>query len=106
MIRRPPRSTLFPYTTLFRSSSMQSEAGSIGLGFAIPIDEVMPLIDEMAKGETPTHARLGISVENAGTSTGAQVVDGAKIRQVNAGSAADTAGLQDGDVITKIDGQL
>src|SRR5256885_7859389 len=27
MIRRPPRSTLFPYTTLFRSHSMQSSAG-------------------------------------------------------------------------------
>src|SRR2546426_2574286 len=25
MIRRPPRSTLFPYTTLFRSSSASSE---------------------------------------------------------------------------------
>src|SRR2546430_6059163 len=27
MIRRPPRSTLFPYTTLFRSSSRDSAAG-------------------------------------------------------------------------------
>src|SRR5947209_10749072 len=26
MIRRPPRSTLFPYTTLFRSSRLWSEA--------------------------------------------------------------------------------
>src|SRR2546430_16040987 len=29
MIRRPPRSTLFPYTTLFRSSR---RAGSAGMG--------------------------------------------------------------------------
>src|SRR5256885_8752760 len=27
MIRRPPRSTLFPYTTLFRSSRLLSDAG-------------------------------------------------------------------------------
>src|SRR5256885_9872352 len=27
MIRRPPRSTLFPYTTLFRSQRPQSRAG-------------------------------------------------------------------------------
>src|SRR3989442_12007116 len=27
MIRRPPRSTLFPYTTLFRSPCIQTEAG-------------------------------------------------------------------------------
>src|SRR5689334_24372931 len=28
MIRRPPRSTLFPYTTLFRSQGRQPQAGS------------------------------------------------------------------------------
>src|SRR2546425_7670275 len=28
MIRRPPRSTLFPYTTLFRSQSMDSRTSS------------------------------------------------------------------------------
>src|SRR5260370_15848172 len=33
MIRRPPRSTLFPYTTLFRSISNQ------------PLDELVPYID-------------------------------------------------------------
>src|SRR2546427_6994453 len=30
MIRRPPRSTLFPYTTLFRSLISQHEPGSAG----------------------------------------------------------------------------
>src|SRR5258706_9562574 len=32
MIRRPPRSTLFPYTTLFRSQSCVHDAPSGGLG--------------------------------------------------------------------------
>src|SRR5438105_12004401 len=34
MIRRPPRSTLFPYTTLFRSVSMQLVFGdgNVGIG--------------------------------------------------------------------------
>ena len=41
------------------SSQAGGESGSIGLGFAIPIDEVLPVIDQMQKGETPTHARLG-----------------------------------------------
>src|SRR3712207_7686686 len=31
MIRRPPRSTLFPYTTLFRSG-IEAEAGSLEVG--------------------------------------------------------------------------
>src|SRR2546430_13977246 len=31
MIRRPPRSTLFPYTTLFRSAALAGLATTIGL---------------------------------------------------------------------------
>ncbi|WP_340540577.1 S1C family serine protease [Nocardioides sp. GXZ039] len=80
------------------------EAGSIGLGFAIPIDEVLPVVDQMKAGETPTHARLGVSVQDAGAGAAAgAVVDGAKISQIGSGSAAGKAGLQDGDVITKVD---
>src|SRR5256885_12107033 len=32
MIRRPPRSTLFPYTTLFRSGVYERGAGGVQLG--------------------------------------------------------------------------
>src|SRR5687767_15400992 len=31
MIPRPPRSTLFPYTTLFRSSAIQGAGADVGL---------------------------------------------------------------------------
>jgi len=82
------------------------EPGSIGLGFAIPIDEVMPVIQQLEKGEAPTHARLGISVENVAATQGALVSDGAKVSDVNAGSAAEDAGLRNGDVITKVDDTL
>jgi putative serine protease PepD len=93
------------------------EPGSIGLGFAIPIDEVMPILEQLEKGETATHARLGISVQNVGAATaqgqapdgsdqGALVEDGAQVSEVNTGSAAEDAGLRDGDVITKIDDTL
>jgi putative serine protease PepD len=82
------------------------EPGSIGLGFAIPIDEVLPIVQQMIKGETPTHARLGIGVENAASNTGAQITDGAKVAQVNNGSAAANAGLKAGDVITKVDNHV
>src|SRR3954447_5958378 len=47
-------------------SSAGGESGNIGVGFAIPMDEVMPIVDQMAKGETPTHARLGVKVANVG----------------------------------------
>jgi len=83
------------------SNATEGEAGSIGLGFAIPIDEVVPLIQAMENGETPEHARLGVSVPQDTTSTGTD--QGAEIGDVVPGSAAADAGLQNGDVITKID---
>ena len=75
------------------------QSGSIGLGFAIPIDEVMPIVDQMAEGETPTHARLGIQVGNAEPGDTA----GAVVREVTPGSTAEESGLAAGDVITKVD---
>ena len=71
------------------------QSGSIGLGFAIPIDEVMPIVDQMAKGETPTHARLGIRITDDAA--------GAKIAEVTEGSTAAEAGIKPGDVITSVD---
>jgi putative serine protease PepD len=87
-------------------NQLGGEPGSIGLGFAIPIDEVMPVIQQLEKGETPTHARLGITVENVATNPNALVDDGARVTQVNAGSAAETAGLRQGDVISRVDDTL
>ncbi len=73
------------------------QSGSIGLGFAIPIDEVMPIVDQMAAGQTPTHARLGVRVGND--------TAGAKIDEVTNGSTAADAGIESGDIITAVDGQ-
>ncbi|MCB0895766.1 MAG: trypsin-like peptidase domain-containing protein [Nocardioides sp.] len=88
------------------ASSTQGEAGSIGLGFAIPMDEVMPVIEQMENGETPTHARLGISVSDVAGQNGAQVTEGAEVQEVSTGSTAAKAGLAKGDVVTKIDDHL
>ncbi len=83
------------------SSQTSEQSGSIGLGFAIPIDEVMPIVDQMAKGETPTHARLGLQVGNPATGDDA----GAVVKEVSSGSTASNGGLASGDVITKVDDQ-
>jgi putative serine protease PepD len=91
-----------------RTNGAGAESGSIGLGFAIPIDEVLPIIDQMKNGETPTHARLGITVGDvaAQPGSGAEVAEGAQIQEITNGSAAGSAGLEGGDVITKIDDTL
>jgi putative serine protease PepD len=94
--------------------SVGGESGNIGVGFAIPMDEVMPIVDQMSKGETPTHARLGVSVSNVGASAAGSPgqadpgssTDGAQIQDVSAGSTAAGAGIAKGDVITKIDDHL
>ena len=88
------------------TGSTTAPAGSIGLGFAIPIDDVLEIVDQLAAGETPTHARLGIGVDDAITdSTAVQITDGAVVGDVTDGSAADQAGLKSGDVITRVDDQ-
>jgi putative serine protease PepD len=80
--------------------------GSIGLGFAIPIDEVLPIVEQMKDGETPTHARLGITIRDAADSQGAEITEGAEIQEITGGSAAQDAGLEEGDVIVRIDDHL
>jgi putative serine protease PepD len=78
-----------------------SQGGSIGLGFAIPMDKVWPIVQQLRKGETPTHARMGVSVTDASSNNG--LLTGAGVAKVNPGSAAEKAGLKKGDVITKVD---
>ncbi|HEX4977402.1 MAG TPA: trypsin-like peptidase domain-containing protein [Nocardioides sp.] len=85
------------------SGGLSGEAGSIGLGFAIPISNVLPIVDQLRNGETPTHARLGVTVADATSEDG--LLSGAGLRTVEPGSAADEAGLEPGDVVTRIDGE-
>ena len=77
--------------------------GSIGLGFAIPIDEVLPIVEQMKVGETPTHAKLGVTVGDVQAAQGEIAQQGARIGEVTAGSTAAQAGLEAGDVVTKVD---
>ena len=55
---------------------------------------MLPIVQQMIKGETPTHARLGIGVDPA--ASGQQTTDGAKVAQVDQGSAGGERRAQDG----------
>jgi putative serine protease PepD len=86
------------------TSGGSGQAGSIGLGFAIPITKVLPIVEQLRAGEQPTHARLGVTVSTSNLEDG--LVTGAGIQSVESGSAGDEAGLQDGDVVTRVDDEL
>src|SRR5256886_11793577 len=66
MIRRPPRSTLFPYTTLFRSRV--AEVGDVGaadgveIALAAVVDEPAPLAAHDAGEGTPQLAVENVSI--------------------------------------------
>jgi putative serine protease PepD len=74
--------------------------GNIGVGFAIPSNRAKEVADDLIKGTKVSHPQLGVSVSTADNNGGALVAD------VTAGSAADTAGLKKGDVITAFNGTV
>src|SRR2546426_745797 len=54
MIRRPPRSTLFPYTTLFRSSDIQLSKLVVRHGLNIARDQALPPNGSRSGTSSPT----------------------------------------------------
>ncbi|HEX6195440.1 MAG TPA: trypsin-like peptidase domain-containing protein [Jiangellaceae bacterium] len=74
--------------------------GSIGLGFAIPINTARYIAEQIIDGGEVEYARIGIGVNN-----GQGGEPAATVAEVQEGSAADEAGLEQGDVITRIDGR-
>jgi putative serine protease PepD len=87
------------------SSSATSQAGSIGVGFAIPIDQATRIAQEIIQTGTATHAVFGASVDDATTGGSTLLTSGATITQLAPGGPAEAAGLQVNDVITTVGGQ-
>ena len=87
------------------SSSSDGQAGSIGLGFAIPSDLVVSIADQLIASGSASHGLLGVTVRSATTTVGADTYVGAEVQDVSAGSGASAAGIRVGDVIVKVEGQ-
>ncbi|MFG1665934.1 S1C family serine protease [Streptomyces sp. Y7] len=82
-----------------------SQSGSIGLGFAIPINQAKYVAQQLIKTGKPVYAKIGASVSLEDTGDGAKITEqGASGSDaVEAGGPAAKAGLKPGDVITKLD---
>ena len=77
----------------------RGQSGSIGLGFSIPINQARSIADQLTDSGQAVHAQLGVSVSDIadGSAQG-----GAGIAMVTAGGGADKAGIEIGDVVTKV----
>jgi putative serine protease PepD len=85
-------------------ASMGNQGGSIGVGFAIPIDQARPIAQELIKNGKAEHALLGVAPVSATSRDGTS--EGAAIQSITPGGAAEGAGLKRGDVVTKVDDRL
>ncbi len=72
--------------TLGGDAGPQAQSGSIGLGFAIPVDQAKRIADELIQSGTASHASLGVQVGNDAA------IDGAKIVEVTGGGARGGSG--------------
>ena len=79
------------------ADSGDAQSGSIGLGFAIPVDQAKRIADELISTGKASHASLGVQVTTDKGTPGAKVMD------VVQGGAAATAGVPKGVVVTKVD---
>jgi len=81
--------------------------GSIGLGFAIPVDLAKSIADEIIATGRVTHAFFGLQTAPIPPAAAEQagLPEGLYVQAVTAGGPAAAAGLRAGDVITKIDGK-
>jgi S1-C subfamily serine protease len=79
-------------------ASAGSEGGSIGLGFAIPIDTARGIAQELIRTGAVQHADLGVNARSV--TDGA--TDGAQVQNVTANGPAALAGIVEGDVVVKV----
>lgn len=83
--------------------------GSNGIGFSVPISLATQVTEQIIRYGAVRRGFIGIQAakvsEEASERVGIDHWDGAYITDVAAGSSAELAGLQAGDVITKYDGK-
>jgi putative serine protease PepD len=85
--------------TVGQSSGQSTEAGNIGVGFAIPVNQVATTVRQLIAHGSARYPVIGARVDVSSTA------EGASVSEVDNGSPAAGAGLHPGDVIESVDGR-
>ena len=80
--------------------SIDGEAGNIGVGFAIPVEQVKITADQILRTGEARYPVIGAQVRTGGADEG----NGAEIEEVLDDTPAQAAGLEAGDVVVAVDG--
>ena len=93
------------------NSQIYSRSGGfMGISFAIPIDEAKNVADQLRVSGRVIRGRIGVTIapvtKDVAESIGLGKPTGALVRGAESGGPADKAGVEAGDIITKVDGKL
>ena len=93
------------------NSQIYSRSGGfMGISFAIPIDEAMRVSDQLRTNGRVIRGRIGVQIapvtKEVAEAIGLGKPTGALVQSVEAGGPADKAGVEAGDIITRVDGKV
>ncbi len=93
------------------NSQIYSRSGGfMGISFAIPIDEASRVADQLRANGRVIRGRIGVTIapvtKEVAESIGLARATGAMVRGIESGGPADKAGIEAGDIITKVDGKV
>ena len=90
--------------SLGSSSGSSGQSGSIGIGFAIPVNEARSIAGQLISTGTASHPYLGVSAKDGVVADGSAKRAAAVLTNVVSGTPADKSGLQAGDAVISVDG--
>jgi putative serine protease PepD len=90
------------------ATGTDGQSGNIGVGFAIPSDQVRKTAEQLIASGKATHPVVGALVDTSYTGAGVRIASTPQgdTAPITKGAPADKAGLVPGEMITTLDGAV